>query len=366
MTTVIIKPTDGCNARCRYCSAAHGGSAKVMSVEVMSTTLKLFTDWAVRYGHQHLKFIWHGGEPLLMPRAFWDAMFRVQENLQQSSGLCIEHGIQTNATRITRKTLPLLQRLVGPHGVVGTSADPLSGIRELKGEPEGHYSKRWDEAIGLIQNAGLNYGILHVVHHLSLPHLEEIYQYFRQNHPAAGLRFNPLYRQGRATADGVWEDIGITAQEWGEALITLHKVWIKDGLPKNVLPFGPGHQLREGGEWKLSCECSGKCVQSHFGVDPEGMVYLCGRSSDGNQFQYGHVSALSAEALMEHPIRQLLTNRMVYLRRTQCRACPWWRYCHGGCVNDGILERGTAFARTSFCEGLRTFFENTFLSACAS
>jgi radical SAM protein with 4Fe4S-binding SPASM domain len=62
----------------------------------------------------------------------------------------------------------------------------------------------------------------------------------------------------------------------------------------------------------------------------------------------------------------MLANRMVYLKRTACRNCPWWLYCHGGCVNDSLLGSGTAFAPTSFCEGLRSFFDETFSEGLAS
>jgi len=360
MTTLVLKPTNACNARCRYCSAASKTAAKTMDVEVLGRVFRLFGDWSKQHGSGRLKLIWHGGEPLLMPSAFWDRAFRLEEDLLLKQGVTLEQGIQTNATRITRESLPLLKRILGPQGCVGTSADPLPGIRELKGRRTGLYAEQWEAAMGLLRDAGIRYGILCVVHRASLPHLKEIYQHFRTRHPDAGLRFNPLYRQGRAAEAGSWKDLGISSQEWGQALIELHEAWTEDGRPGNILPLGPWWRLREKGRWALSCECSGKCVDSHFGVDPDGSVYLCGRSSDGGSFRYGSVEDLNVESLRSSPQRRMLANRMVYLRRTACRECPWWLYCHGGCINDGLLESGTAFAPTGFCAGLRTYFEHAF------
>lgn len=354
-----MKPTDGCNARCRYCSAAHGGAAKVMSSATLRAVFRLFGDWAAYQPHSRLRFIWHGGEPLLMPAAFWDRVHDEGASLE-ARGIRVEHAIQTNATRIEDATLPMLQRLLGPRGVVGTSMDPTAGIRELKGEPDGAYQARWEAGIARLRGAGIRYGLVFVVHRLVLPRLEELYRSLRSAHPEAGIRFNPLYRQGRAKEQGQWEDLGISAVEWGEALRRLHRVWEEEGRPGNILPFGPWSKLHESGAWRLSCECSGKCVSTHFGVDPGGTVHLCGRSADGGVFGFGQAADLDGEALRNHPLRRTLGHRSVYLRRTTCAACPWWSYCHGGCINDALLDHATPFAPTSFCEGLKAFFAEAF------
>ncbi|HEX7552338.1 MAG TPA: radical SAM protein [Geothrix sp.] len=365
MTTVILKPTDGCNARCLYCSAAHPGTAKRMTPETLEAVFRLFGDWALLRGQRDLQFIWHGGEPLLMPDSFWDRVFQGQEELLRNRGIGVENGIQTNATLIRPDTIPLLKRLLGDRGSVGTSADPLPGIRELKGAPDGRYGEKLNASLGLLRDAGIRYGILFVVHRLALPHLPEIYRNFRERHPVAGLRFNPLYRQGRASDSGTWDDLGLTADEWGQALIALHRAWDADGRPGNVQPFGPWQRLFEGGAWRLSCENSGNCAGSHFGVDPDGTVYLCGRSADGHSSSFGSADELTAAALAEHPIHRMVNNRRVYLKQTFCKGCPWWLHCHGGCVNDSLLGSGTPFAPTSFCAGLRTFFDEVYGSVAA-
>jgi uncharacterized protein len=361
MTTVIIKPTDGCNARCRYCSAAHPGAARFMTSATLGEVFRLFGEWAHLHGRDSLKFIWHGGEPLLMPPSFWEDMFRRQEELERTLGVRVEHALQTNATLIRPGTLPLLVRLLGEGGSVGTSADPIPGVRELKGAPDGRYREALDEAMGLLRQAGLRFGILFVVHRLALPDLKSIYRDFRKL--GAGLRFNPLYRQGRATESGVWDDIGITSMEWGRALMDLRQAWDEDGRPGDVVPFAPWQRLHDGKGWQLSCECSGNCASSHFGVDPDGSVYPCGRSADGRALGLGQVEDLTAQVLHAHANRRILDNRRAYLRRTHCRECPWWAYCHGGCANDAILASGTPFAPTSFCEGLRAYFKEAFPTA---
>lgn len=360
MTTVIFKPTDGCNARCLYCSAAHPGAAKRVSSTVLREAFRLFGDWAARFGRGRLAFIWHGGEPLLMPASFWDEVLEAQAEILAPRGVAVENRIQSNLTLLTEERLPALARLLGGRGVVGTSADPLPGIRELKGARDGLYEERWAEAVRLLRSAGIRHGILYVVHRRSLPDLARTYRSFRERHPGAGLRFNPLYREGRAEEEGVWAELGITAEEWGEALIALYEEWVRDGRPGDVQPFGPWWRWHAEGRWGLSCECSGRCAEGHFGVDPDGGVYLCGRSSDAGAFRYGTAGELTADDLRRHPARRALRNRLAYLRRTHCRDCAYWTYCHGGCPNDAVLSHGTPFAPTSVCAGLKRFFEHAF------
>lgn len=358
MTTVIIKPTNACNARCRYCSAAHPGAARRMSAETLAATLRFFARREAAAGSRRLAVIWHGGEPLLMPPRFWEDVLRLDAALGAEHGIAFEHRIQSNLTRLAPDAIPLLRRLLGPRGAVGTSADPLPGVRELEGAPEGEYHRRWDGAARLLAAEGIRYGILYVVHRESLPFLGEIYRFFRTQHPAAGLRFNPLYRQGRATEH--WAAMGITAEEWGAALASLHAAWSADGRPDNVQPFAPWERLRAGRPSRPACECSGRCVATHFAVDGEGDVYLCGRASDGGRFRFGNVAGITCGELERLPVRRRLANRAAYLRLTACRDCAWWRFCRGGCINDAVLAHGSPFAPTSWCEGLVRFFRGAF------
>jgi len=366
--TVIVKPTDGCNARCRYCSAAHPGAARRMSEETLAAVFRLFREWTLEAADRRICFIWHGGEPLLMPVSFWEKVLSFEESFFAEVGIEVENRIQTNLTCLTEELIPVLGRLLGKGGGVGTSVEPLSGIRELAGRPEGEYRRRWKAAAELLRENGIKYGMLYVVHRGSLPHLGDIYRSLREENPGAGIRFNPLYRQGRAAEDSTWEDLGITAPQWGRALETLYREWVGDGRPRSVYPFAPWFRFARGGPWRLSCECSGTCVRNHFGVDPDGGVFLCGRSADGGvflcgrsadggDFRFGNAAELTVRELREHPVRRSLANRMTLLRRSYCRGCRWWKYCHGGCINDAVLAFGTPFRPTSFCEGLKYFFE---------
>ncbi|MBN1421143.1 MAG: radical SAM protein [Planctomycetes bacterium] len=360
MATLIVKATEACNGRCAYCAAEAARERGTLSPDDLARILELFRDAALRRGRRTIHIIWHGGEPLILPDAFYARALDLEEEILGRAGIRVENRMQTNLTLLAPERLPLLRRLLGPRGVIGTSIDPIPGIRRLAG-PRGDaaYEERWSAAARLLREHGIRYGIVYVVHRRSLGRLAEIYRTLRSEHPGAGIRFNPIYREGKAK-DGEGLDLAISPEEWGEALIELHRIWDEDGRPGNILPFGAWEACGDRRSPQPSCETSGCCARDHWGIDPRGDIFLCGRSADGDRLRYGNVRDLDADSLLRHPLRQSLANRSAWLRDGPCRGCPWWHRCRGGCTNDAWLASGTPFAPTGWCAGLKRFFEATF------
>lgn len=383
MATVIVKPTDACNARCVYCSAASSKEKGRMSLATAERMFLVFRDLALARGEREVNFIWHGGEPLLMPDRFCEGVVSLQKRILGGAGLTWRNGIQTNLTLMSERRIPTLKRLLGADGCVGTSADPIPGIRVLGRDSPRSYMVRWRASVRLLEEHGIKYGVVYVVHRLSLPRLADVYRHFRSEHPRAPVRFNPLYLQGRARG---CDSISITPADWGKALNLLFSLWREDGEPGDIHPLsawaalrrrevsrGSAVTVRQGTSGRrgasgrrircrLACDVSGRCAETHWGVAPDGSIHSCGRSIDGGVFRYGNVHTTPADELLATPVRQALANRIVYLRQGSCRGCRWWRYCHGGCPNDGLLSRGTPFSPTGWCEGLKRFFETSLRS----
>ena len=74
ISTVIIKPTKGCNADCTYCCAPPDGAPK-WDIE---TFKKVFDAMEPRLNPSAI-LIWHGGEPMLLgPKFFSEALARTR------------------------------------------------------------------------------------------------------------------------------------------------------------------------------------------------------------------------------------------------------------------------------------------------
>jgi uncharacterized protein len=96
--TVVLQPTPFCNIDCSYCYLPERSSKSTMAQETIATLFaKIFdSGWA----SDHLTVIWHAGEPLVLPIAYYDTAFAAIEALRPAEQ-ALQHAIQTNGTLIT-------------------------------------------------------------------------------------------------------------------------------------------------------------------------------------------------------------------------------------------------------------------------
>jgi uncharacterized protein len=92
---LVVQPTPFCNIDCRYCYLADRGNRSVVSD---ATLRNLFTEvFASGWARDELNVVWHAGEPLVMPIAFYRRAFAMIEELRPA-GLRVTQSFQTNAT----------------------------------------------------------------------------------------------------------------------------------------------------------------------------------------------------------------------------------------------------------------------------
>jgi uncharacterized protein len=97
--SVIIKPTLECNINCRHCyHTPDERSPEKMRIEVLD---RLFRMLSAEY--ESVWFVWHGGEPLLMPFRFYKEAFDLQERYFGKNSRRTGNTIQTNGTMLDRK-----------------------------------------------------------------------------------------------------------------------------------------------------------------------------------------------------------------------------------------------------------------------
>jgi uncharacterized protein len=122
MDVVVVQPTPFCNISCSYCYLPQRNVTTVMQ---QSTVTNLFEQvFASGWTRDGLTVIWHAGEPLVVPIAFYEEAFQAIEALRPST-LQVRHSIQTNGMLITKEWCELFKKWnVG----VGVSID---GPREL-------------------------------------------------------------------------------------------------------------------------------------------------------------------------------------------------------------------------------------------
>ncbi len=94
---LVIQPTPFCNIDCRYCYLPQRNSKAVIKPQTLHNLFsKIFASGWVRGG---LSVVWHAGEPMVLPIAFYRDAFALIDELKPAD-LQIVHSFQTNGTLI--------------------------------------------------------------------------------------------------------------------------------------------------------------------------------------------------------------------------------------------------------------------------
>ena len=94
---LVVQPTPFCNIDCKYCYLPDRNSKAVVAPQTLHNLLsQVFASGWVRGG---LSVVWHAGEPMVLPIAFYRDAFAMIERLRPRD-LAVVHSFQTNGTLI--------------------------------------------------------------------------------------------------------------------------------------------------------------------------------------------------------------------------------------------------------------------------
>ena len=121
---LILQPTPFCNIACDYCYLPDRNSTARMSMATVRRAAERLRDDGL--AGPELTVVWHAGEPLAMPPAFYDEAVEVVREVF-GSACDVSHSIQTNATLIDDEWCELFKRL----GIrIGVSVDGPAGLHD--------------------------------------------------------------------------------------------------------------------------------------------------------------------------------------------------------------------------------------------
>lgn len=121
---LILQPTPFCNIACDYCYLPNRNSSARMSMATVRQAAERLRDDGL--AGAELTVVWHAGEPLVMPIAFYDEAIATVRDVFGAS--CkVSHSIQTNATLIDDAWCELFKR----HAIrIGVSVDGPADLHD--------------------------------------------------------------------------------------------------------------------------------------------------------------------------------------------------------------------------------------------
>jgi uncharacterized protein len=229
----VLKLSKLCNLRCTYCYEYDElGLTSRMPLDHLERFFGWLADQQPTRGWPPLRFVFHGGEPLLLPPDYLEAVVAAQRRHLTPAGLRFENSIQTNLTRLDDATIDLLDRLeIG----LGVSLDVFGGQRVFV---SGRDSQ--DVVLANLQrllDSGrarrLGVGIISVLHSANIGRIKSVYEFCAE----LGLNYRVLPVFSLIDAPPRLAALMVRHQDVVEAFRQLGEHWLSSGLKVDVFPL---------------------------------------------------------------------------------------------------------------------------------
>jgi uncharacterized protein len=187
----VVKTSKLCNLRCRYCYEMEElGNKESMRLEQLRQVYRHIRDYYTtidgRDGRRtDVRFVWHGGEPLLIDPAFYWSTFSDQEAVL-GDVLGRTNIVQTNLTVLDDARLRLLR---DGFDSVGVSIDVFGGLRvNIAGRDQ---QDRVLEHMDVLRRERIAFSCITVLSRRNVKHVDTICRFFEQSR--IPFRLLPLF-----------------------------------------------------------------------------------------------------------------------------------------------------------------------------
>ena len=183
---VIVKTTNACNLRCKYCYNSESGyTTEILPLDKLE---KFLTMLAVDF--REIVLVWHGGEPTYCGLDYFKKIVEMEDRIHAVNGVVIRNSLQTNGTLLNEEWIDFFKKY---DFKVGLSFD---GKDNDKYRQQGEKTLK---AMQLMQKKGLNASCLAVVADDDYDLIEN-YEFFASKNIA--VEFSYLFMEGGAKTMG--------------------------------------------------------------------------------------------------------------------------------------------------------------------
>lgn len=332
---ILIKPTDACNLRCKYCFHKDGGySTKVMTVDTVEKLYKSVFPY-----YKSVSITWHGGEPTLLGYEFYYKVLEMQIPYIES-GIQIKNHIQTNGTLLTDELIDLFKRF---DFNIGLSYDGVTNDIT-----RGQTSKVLS-CITHLQEKGFKVGVITVVSKANINYLKENYEKAKQMR--IGLQLNHFVDDIRSSIP----ELKLSVKEYTVEMFKLFEYWFNDvNCCINLNPF-TNFILEYLFKKPLLCTRS-SCLRCYLCITADGRVTPCDTEFP-EKYCYGNISEyIDIRNIYQSQGFINLISASIK-RRQKCKdSCELYDYCNGGCNHSALVESGLENNGGFSCESYKSLF----------
>ena len=362
----MAKPAGpACNLACRYCyyidkneTIGHKSHSPMMSRQVLEAYVKSYIE---SQPVDRVMFTWHGGEPLLRSRGFYEEALALQQ--RYAGGRRIDNSLQTNGTLLSDDWC----RFFRDNGfLIGLSIDGDASVHDryrltASGAPT---SDKVLRAVEMLNRHGVEWNAMAVVNDVNSRCPQEFYIFFRDTLGCRYLQFAPIVERldesGQLLAPfepgGSVAPYSVDPAEWGRFLNSIFDIWVR----------------RDVGE--MFVQIFDSTLASWVGLPPGTCVFgeTCGHSPvmehNGDIFTCDHFAYPSQRIgnILDSPLISMMMSCELLAfgaaKRdalpSKCRRCNYLHLCHGECPKNRIVPTSDGMLNY-LCEGYHAYFEHT-------
>lgn len=348
--TFLIKPASSlCDMRCRYCfyhDISDIREVKSMGIMTESTAEALIRSaFAAVEPGGFVQFTFQGGEPTLAGLDFFRG-FMALEARYRPREVQAGHSIQTNGMHLNAEWAQFLKQ----HDfLVGISIDGNQAIHDAH-RVDAAGKGTWDRvtsALALLDRYGVETNLLCVVSAAAAKNPQKVYTSLRKLGDHA-LQFIPCLDPLEAQRGR--EAYSLKPEAYGRFLCSLFDCWYKDWKAGNYVSIRTfDDYLRILMRMSPStCATSGACG-SYLVAEGDGSLYPCDFYVL-DEWKIGNIREMTVEQALASPVsRKFLAEGA--LRPENCRTCPYYPLCRGGCKRDWTQQR-----KNYYCASFSAFF----------
>jgi uncharacterized protein len=346
---LIIQPTPFCNLDCDYCYLPFRQSKQRITPEILEQIFRRAFESSIV--GDHFTVVWHAGEPLVLPIAFYrDALALIAK--YDTRSVDVSHSFQTNGTLIT----PEWCNFIREHSLrIGVSVDGPAFLhdRHRKTRAGGDTWSRVIRGIATLREHEIPFHVITVLTADSLDHADEIFEFYVE-HGIRQIGFNVEEIEGINRSSSLLGEQ--MCERFGEFMGRFYDLVERSSEPFMVrefqsatsaimsgglMPNAKGHQTTPFAI--ISVDCQGNF--STFSPELLGLT-----SPEYGDFTFGNVMTDSFDSVLSKP-KFMAVARDIARGIEGCReTCEYFAYCGGGAPVNKYFENGTFDStETMFC-----------------
>lgn len=343
LVIILKNPGTSCNIGCIYCAEER---KKYVSVDKQITLAQL-RSIAKLSKEYSLNVLFHGGEPMLLNSAYYEAAMNIFEEYNED--VCF--GIQTNATRIDDDWISFFKKNRRRLGI-SVSLDGPTSVNKFR------LTKDKKETYEIVRNNvkklgenGIKTGMICTIVSSTLGKEKELFQMLSDFDNLQFVKLNPCMDRNQ---DGTVPFWGISPGQYFDFVNNFFDIMIKNSAWENFYVEPIISVLKRlQGVTSSFCNYSDKKCTNFISIYPDGTITSC----DNFNLRDGFIGRLEDQMAFDNilyfqeneGLKTTYGNLM-----SKCVECAYYDLCKGGC----IAARKRYEDNDEYCNGIKRMIDH--------